>query len=220
MTVGSWACGCCYLLFIYRPVMLYVLLYIPRLKAVCLCCVGVGPEAEQADLQHARPWWLCNWTQPELWGIIPSLKLHGQHRWGVYVNDSIRNDSSRVIMVFLLSLCSLKVSVCLCSAYLGRATICTQGEMCEDFPGQRSQLWKGNKNNSLALFVVKGMCRLLDLTALIPLPTAETTQHEGLYIFEWKKKYIEIQGWVPAWFSSSNAVDFHMAIEGPLMWYP
>lgn len=105
MTIGSWACGCCYLLFIYRPVMLYVLLYIPRLKAVCLCCVGVGPEAEQADLQHARPRWLCNWTQPELWGIIPSLKLHGQHGWGVYVNESMRNDSSRVIMLFLLSLC-------------------------------------------------------------------------------------------------------------------
>ena len=56
--------------------------------------------------------------------------------------------------------------------------------MCEDFPGQRSQLWKGNKNNSPALFVVKGMCGLLDLPALIPLPTAETAQqHEGLYIF-------------------------------------
>lgn len=32
------------------------------------------------------------------------------------------------------------LSVFLCSAYLGCSTICTQGEMCQDFPGQCSQL--------------------------------------------------------------------------------
>lgn len=51
------------------------------------------------------------------------------------------------------------LSVFLCSAYLGCSTICTQGEMCQDFPGQCSQLWKGNLI-TLALFVVRGICSL------------------------------------------------------------
>lgn len=38
---------------------------------------GVGPAAEQADLQHARPRRLRDWTQPELRGIVPSVELHG-----------------------------------------------------------------------------------------------------------------------------------------------
>lgn len=46
----------------------------------CVCGTGVGPEAEQADLQHAWPRWLCDWTQLELRGLVPPLQLHGQHR--------------------------------------------------------------------------------------------------------------------------------------------
>lgn len=53
----------------------------------CFCGTGVGPEAEQADLQHARPRWLRDWTQPELGGIVPPVQLHGQHRYWVHLQN-------------------------------------------------------------------------------------------------------------------------------------
>lgn len=119
-----------------------------------LCCAGVGPEAEQTDLQYARPWGLSNWTQPELWGIIPSLKLHGQHRWEVCVYLEYKNGLFSAHNTKYSMAESLIWPLSLCSAYLGCSTICTKGEMCEDFPGQRSQLWKGNINNYLTQYVV------------------------------------------------------------------
>lgn len=55
------------------------------------------------------------------------------------------------------------LSMSLFSAYLGCPAICTQGEMCEDFPGQRSQFWEGDIKNSLTVFAVF----VLELTARI-----------------------------------------------------
>lgn len=57
--------------------------------------------------------------------------------------------------------CSWCLPVSLCSAYLGCSTICSQGKMCEDFPGQRSQLWKGKLYRSSLKWQTAGVLQAL-----------------------------------------------------------
>lgn len=69
---------------------------------------------------------------------------------GSYLLSNSMDNTGTIRHVWLINVvgcmgesCSWSLPVSLCSPYLGCSTICSQGKMCEDFPGQCSQLWKG-----------------------------------------------------------------------------